>query len=62
MIRYIGMTLRAIFAAASAFLTGLIASLASDQAISDLDTVTWCVIILGTLTAFGGVYGLTNKT
>jgi hypothetical protein len=59
--KYLGTMLRALFAGAVAFFGALGAALTSDQGFGDLSAQTWCVVIVATLVAFGGVYGITNK-
>jgi hypothetical protein len=61
MTKYIGLTLRALYAAAVTFVNGLGAALLSDQSVSDLDAKTWLYVIGLTLAAFGGVYGIRNR-
>lgn len=60
MIKYVGMTLRAIFAAAAALGTGLAAVLVDNASIGDLTDGQWVTIALGALVAFGGVFGISN--
>ena len=59
--KYIGMTLRALFAAATAFISGLGAAILSDQSLSELDAKTWLYVIGLSLAAFGGVFKITNR-
>ncbi len=61
MIEYLGTILRAIFAALVAFLTGLSTSLSADSGFGDITDQQWVFIAIGTLVAFGGVYGITNQ-
>lgn len=60
--KYVKMTLRALYAAAAAIGTGLSAVLVNNASIGDLTDGQWVVIAVGALAAFGGVYGITNRT
>lgn len=52
---------KAIFATITTFLTGLITVVVDDANIGDVTQGQWLAIILATLVAGGGVYGLPNK-
>ena len=58
---FIGTALKAFFAAAVAFLTGLSTSLSADSGLGDITDQQWIFIALGTLVALGGVYGISNR-
>ncbi len=59
---FIGTALKAFFAAAVAFLSGLVTVLVGDTGFGDITSGQWVTLVLATLIAFGGVYGLTNKS
>ena len=61
MSKYIGTSLRAVYAAAVAFVGALGAALSSDQALGDVSAQTWCIVIGAALAAGGGVYGISNR-
>ncbi len=52
---------KAIFAAVTTFVSGLITALSSNTGLADITTQQWLVVGLATIVAFGGVYGLTNS-
>jgi hypothetical protein len=59
--KWIGTSLRAIFAGLVAFGTALTTVLVDDASIGDLTDGQWLIAALGALIAFGGVWGITNK-
>jgi len=52
---------KAIYAAVVAFLTGLGVPLVGDADLSAITMGQWVAIVLATVVAAGGTYGLTNK-
>ena len=58
---FIGTALKAFFAAVIAFLTGLSTSLSADSGFGDITDQQWIFVAIGTLVAFGGVYGISNR-
>lgn len=61
MLRYIGQTLRAFYAAAAAVLGSLATVLVGDADFSEVTAGQWVTIALAGLVAFGGVYGISNR-
>ena len=60
--KFVGQSLKAFYAAASAFLAGLGTVLVGPtQSISDVTTAQWVWIAGATLGAFAATYGVTNK-
>lgn len=57
---YVRTSLRAIYAGVIALLTGLSTALSSDSGFGDITDQQWVFIALGTVVAFGGVWGITN--
>ena len=53
---------KALFAAVTAGLSGLITTISGSESIGGVTTLQWLVIALAVLTAGGGVYGITNST
>ena len=53
---------KAIYAALVAALSGLVTVLVGDIGFSDLTNGQWVTIVLAALVAFGGTYGIPNKT
>ena len=53
---------KAIYAAVVAAISGTILVTINGVGFSDVTTNQWLVIFLSVVFAFGGVYGLTNKT
>ena len=51
---------KALFAGLVAFLGGLAAVLVGDASLSDVTLAQWVTIILATVIAIGGVFGITN--
>lgn len=58
---FIAQAAKACFAALVAFLTGLSTSLSADSGFGDVTDQQWVFIVLGTIVAFGGVYGISNR-
>lgn len=52
---------KAIFAAITTLVSGLITALSNNAGLADVTTQQWLVVGLATIVAFGGVYGLTNS-
>lgn len=53
-------SLKAIFGAATAFLTGLGTALVDAHTFSNISDASWITVASLTLVAFGAVYGVTN--
>ena len=63
-LEYIGKTLTALFAAATAAVGGLITALVQigeGASFSEIETVAWLTILATGLAAFGGVLGITAR-
>lgn len=60
MFAYFTQSAKAIFAGLIAGLGSLSAVLVDEANISDLTDGQWVVVVLSTLVAFGGVYGIRN--
>lgn len=58
--KYLGKSLRAIFAGLVAFGTGLSAILVGDVGMGALTDGQWVTLAMGALIAFGGVWGIVN--
>lgn len=54
-------TLKAVYAAIVAALSGLVAVLVGDANLGDVTDAQWLTILLAAVLAFGGVYGITNR-
>jgi hypothetical protein len=54
----LGKFLKATYAAALAFLTGLTTIFTGNQTLGDITEPQWTVLVAWTLAAFGSVYGL----
>lgn len=59
---FLGTALKAFYAALVAALSGLVTVLVGDVGFTDLSAGQWVTIALAALIAFGGTYGLTNRT
>lgn len=59
---FLSTALKAIYAAIVAALSGLVTVLVGDAGFSDLTAGQWVTIALATVIAFGGTYGLTNRS
>ena len=60
--KFIATAAKAVFAAVVAALSGLVTVLVGDTGFTGITAGQWTTIALATVVAFGGVYGLTNKT
>jgi hypothetical protein len=60
--KFVGTALKAFYAAAIAALSGLVTVLVGNTGLGDLTTGQDITIALAALVAFGGVYGLTNRS
>ena len=62
-IQYTQYAAKAIYAGVVVFLGALLAALqaAPDVSIGNLSTASWITIVLATVIAVGGVFGLSNK-
>ena len=60
--KYIGQSLRAIYAAAVTLVGSLSTTLTGDQNFGDITTQQWLIVVGATLAAFGGVWGFVNPT
>ena len=60
--KFVGTALKAFYAAVVAALSGLVTVLVGDANFGDLTAGQWVTIALAAVVAFGGVYGITNKT
>ena len=59
---FIGTALKAFYAAIVAALSGLVTVLVGDVGFADLSAGQWVTIALAAIIAFGGTYGLTNRS
>lgn len=59
---FIGTALKAFYAALAAALSGLVTVLVGDVGFTDLSAGQWVTIALAALIAFGGTYGLSNRS
>lgn len=60
--KFVATALKAFFAATVAFLGGLAVPLVGDTGFTDITAGQWVTIALATVIAFGGVFGITNRT
>ena len=58
--KFVPQSLKAIFAAVTAVLSGLAAVLVGNASISDVTTAQWVTIALAGVISFGAVFGVTN--
>ncbi len=59
--KYIAQSLKAIYAAVGALLTGLGTALVEAHTFGNISDAAWVTIAALTITAAGAVYGVTNK-
>lgn len=60
--KFVASALKAFYAAAVAGLGVLAGLLVNDTALGDITAGQWITVASAALIAFGGVYGLTNRT
>ena len=60
--KFVGTALKAFYAAIVAALSGLAVPLVGDTGFTDITAGQWVTIALAAVVAFGGVYGITNRT
>lgn len=59
--KYLGQSLRAIYAMLVAFLGSIVTVLVGDVGFDDVTAGQWVAAALAGLVAFGGVWGITNR-
>lgn len=61
-IQFVAQTLKAFYAAVVAGLGALQVALVGGEALGDLSSGQWITIVTSAVLAFGGVYGIANRT